>query len=162
MFIWHTLPTWLRPSAWHARSTANSSAQVAMCGSQSLMSCPLLPCFLNFRLLASRLFPPVPIGVMTLPKLAGRGCPCRFVSSGFGSNRSMWLGPPSMNRNTTRFAFAGKCVALGANESAWVIAESASDPNPPPARRRKSRRDWKRGTCMGDTASCLGFCGWPL
>jgi hypothetical protein len=132
-----------------------------MCGTQSLKSRPALPYFLNFRLLARRLFPPVPIGVMTLPKLAGSGWPCRFVSSGFGSVRSTWLGPPSMNRKMTDFAFAGKCGVLGASGSVGSgergasaprvssadSAESARAPNPPPARRRKSRRERNSGTC---------------
>jgi hypothetical protein len=91
------------------------------------------------------LLPPVPIGVMTRPKLSGSGCPARLRSSGFGSNVSRWLGPPSMNRKMTDFALAGKCVGFGANgeavrSSAAAIADRASAPNPPPARRRKSRR----------------------
>ena len=30
--------------------------------------------------------------------------PASFSSSGFGSKRSMWLGPPSMNSQMTAFA----------------------------------------------------------
>src|SRR5262245_50797732 len=75
VFIWHTEPTWLRPSAQHERSTAMSSAHFAMCGSQSLISRPDFPYLRKVHLLASRLLPPVPIGVMTRPKLAGNGCP---------------------------------------------------------------------------------------
>jgi len=34
-------------------------------------------------------------------------CPSRFVSSGFGSNRSTELGAPSMNSQMIDLAFAG-------------------------------------------------------
>jgi hypothetical protein len=51
-----------------------------------------------------------------------------------------------MNRKTTDLHFVGKCGAFGAKgfaaaeSSAAAIAENASEPNPHPARRRKSRR----------------------
>ena len=108
MFIWQTLPTWLSPSAWQARRTAKSSAHFAMCGSQSEKSRPLSPYLANLRLLARSVLPPVPIGVMTRPKLAGSGVPWRRVNSGLGSKRSTWLGPPSMKRKMTRLALASK------------------------------------------------------
>jgi len=41
--------------------------------------------------------------------LAGIGWPAYLVSAGFGSNKSMWLGPPCMNNQITRFAFGAKC-----------------------------------------------------
>ncbi|MFN7932228.1 MAG: hypothetical protein U0R19_02815 [Bryobacteraceae bacterium] len=34
--------------------------------------------------------------------------PAYFDNPGFGSKRSSWLGPPSMNMKMTFFAFAGK------------------------------------------------------
>jgi hypothetical protein len=62
-----------------------------------------------------------------------------------------------MKRKMTDFAFALKCGFLGANgfesfagvESAAANAERAREPKPPPATRRKSRRDENRGTCGG-------------
>ena len=52
-----------------------SSTQVARCGSQSLTGIPDAPCGRNRRRLAKSVLPPVPIGVMTVPKLAGRRWP---------------------------------------------------------------------------------------
>ena len=46
----------------------------------------------------------VPIAVIGRPKLAGMGCPAISFNLGLGSNRSMWLGAPSMNRKITRLA----------------------------------------------------------
>ena len=86
-----------------------------MCGYQSDTHSPLSPCCANFLRLAMSVLPPTPIGVNTLPKLGGSGSPACLVNSGFGSNRSMWLGPPSMNRKMTLFAFASKCGILGAS-----------------------------------------------
>ena len=36
--------------------------------------------------------------VITEPKLSGSGCPAYLIRSGFGSQRSTWLGPPCINR----------------------------------------------------------------
>jgi hypothetical protein len=47
-----------------------------------------------------------PIGVMIGLKLDGNGCPANSRSFGFGSNKSMWLGPPSMNKKMTLLALA--------------------------------------------------------
>ena len=48
------------------------------------------------------------MGVITGLKLGGSGWPARRLSSGFGSNVSRWLGPPSMNRKMTLLAVAGR------------------------------------------------------
>ena len=48
----------------------------------------------------------VPIAVMTLQKDAGMGWPASFCNSGFGSNRSTWLGPPSIKSQITDLALA--------------------------------------------------------
>ena len=50
-----------------------------------------------------------------LPKLGGRGCESRRFKSGLGSNRSIWLGPPVMNRKMQRLALAGKWPGRGAS-----------------------------------------------
>ncbi len=62
----------VEPVGMQARSTAKSSAQFAMCGSQSEKSSPDWPYLRNLCRLARSLLPPMPIGVMTLPKLAGK------------------------------------------------------------------------------------------
>ena len=46
----------------------------------------------------------VPMAVIGLPNDAGIGWPFMRVNSGLGSNRSRWLGPPSMNSQMTDFA----------------------------------------------------------
>ena len=48
----------------------------------------------------------------------GSGLPLHFCNAGLGSNRSSWLGPPSMNMKITFLALAGK-VRL-----AWARAGS--------------------------------------
>ena len=53
VFIWQTPPTWLSPLDQQERITARSSAQVAMCGSQSETQIPLWPCCFHFRREAS-------------------------------------------------------------------------------------------------------------
>src|ERR687895_2828897 len=44
VFIWHTPPEWLMPSATQERTTAMSSTTPAVCGSQSDTQSPLCPC----------------------------------------------------------------------------------------------------------------------
>ena len=50
-----------------------------------------------------------------LPKLGGSGCESSRFKSGLGSNRSIWLGPPVMNRKMQRLALAGRCPLLAAS-----------------------------------------------
>ena len=71
---------------------------------------PALPELLELRGLAST----AAVGLMnasfkSLVIAGGRGLPCHFFSAGFGSNRSIWLGPPSMKRKMTFLAFGAKC-----------------------------------------------------
>jgi len=73
VFIWHTPVEWLMPSATHERMTARSSAQVAMCGSQSEIHIPPWPCCCQVRFEPSRGELNSPIAVITLPKLDGIG-----------------------------------------------------------------------------------------
>src|SRR5262249_44754450 len=136
-------------------------AHEPICGSQSDTGSPLWPYCVHLRGEASNGEPISPIAVMTLPKLAGSGLPASLFSSGFGSNVSIWLGPPSMNMKMHAFALAGKCGFLGARGEPPASATggsansrlpcskyvSASAPKPPPPRRRKSRRDGINSTC---------------
>src|SRR5262245_44202131 len=93
---------------------ATSSTHSAKCGMRSLTHSPLLPCFLNGRVLGSRPESPLVNWLGNLPRLCGSGFPRHFASSGFGSNRSSGDGPPTMNMKMTLFALASKCGFLGA------------------------------------------------
>ena len=87
-----------------------------MCGSQSETQIPLWPCCFHFRCEARSGARPSPIGVITGLKLGGSGLPASRLSSGLGSNVSMWLGPPSMNRKMTLRAVAGRRQGAAAGE----------------------------------------------
>ena len=73
---------------------------------------------------------------------SGSGWPWSLFSIGFGSNRSIWLGPPSMKMKIHAFAFG--VVWFGFGESGFTpgtapypsrpsSAVSASPPIPPAA-----------------------------
>src|SRR5688572_99196 len=84
------------------------------------------------------------MAVMIGPKLSGCGFPANSFSFGFGSKRSMWLGPPSMNRKITLLAcpevWGGRAVAGDATESLSRYA-NAKAPKPAPPLVRNSRRE---------------------
>src|SRR3954454_25031766 len=152
VFIWQTPPTWFSPSAVQPCRNATSSTQLAISGNQSLTHEPDCPCRANVRLLSSKFVYAVrPIAATGRAKLPGKGLPPRRFNVGFGSNRSMWLGPPSRKHQMTDFAFDAKCgertVLVRFVPEAPPTASrasndaSASEPNPPPALARKSRRD---------------------
>src|SRR5688572_26424659 len=65
---------------------------------------------------------------------------CSSRSFGLGSNVSMWLGPPSINRKMQAFALAAWCGCLGDKIPAWS-ADSATLPSPQEVWKMKSRRD---------------------
>src|SRR6202163_4357980 len=88
VFIWHTEPTWCRPSAQQERMMDISSTCWAMLGYQSETHAPLCPYCLKVRLEASSVLLLVPTAVMGFPKEAGMGCPDISVSFGLGSKRS--------------------------------------------------------------------------
>src|SRR5262245_26256172 len=104
VFIWHTEPTWLIPSHQQERMTVISSTCSAMFGYQSETHSPLCPYCLKVRFDAITPFIAVPIAVVLGRMDSGRGCPSSSTSFGFGSKRSMWLGPPSMKSQITDFA----------------------------------------------------------
>src|SRR5262249_25597780 len=95
-----------------------SSTCCATFGYQSETHIPLWPYCLKLRLEPSSVLLAVPIAVIGLPKDAGMGWPFISVSLGLGSNRSMWLGPPSMNSQITDLAFGSWCGFFGARGSA--------------------------------------------
>src|SRR4051812_30409871 len=64
VFIWHTEPTWFRPSAQQDRITLSLSTCCATCGYQSETWIPLSPYFRNVRFVGRRAFPAVPIEVI--------------------------------------------------------------------------------------------------
>jgi hypothetical protein len=66
--------------------------------------------------------------------------PAYFVSIGFGSKLSMWLTPPRMKSQITRFAFCGITGSpLGGCQpsSAFSIDATAMLPSPPRMSRRR-------------------------
>ena len=78
-----------------------------MCGYQSDTHKPLCPCCAHFRLVGMIVLPTVPMDVIGRPNDSGIGLPASLSSAGLGSNRSRWLGPPSMNSKMTDFARGG-------------------------------------------------------
>ena len=77
---------------------------------------PLWPYFVNVRGLAST----AAFGLVNASRRffvmdSGKGLPLHFCNSGLGSNKSIWLGPPSMKRKMTFFAFGAKCGLFGAS-----------------------------------------------
>src|SRR3954471_16382370 len=114
------------PLAQQDRMTARSSAHPAMFGSQSEIQRPPWPCCFHSRLQPRIGEPYSPIAVMTLAKLSGIGLPASLFTIGLGSNKSIWLGPPSMKRKMTLFALAGKRAGRGDNgESAGAPSAEA-------------------------------------
>ncbi len=53
---------------------------------------------------------------------SGSFWPCSSLSLGLGSNRSTWLGAPSMKMKMQALARAGKCGALGCSGSIALLA----------------------------------------
>src|SRR5450631_2300484 len=118
---------------------------------QSEAHMPLSPYCFQVRLEAIKALSPVPREVcLGLPIESGTGWPLSLVNSGLGSNRSTWLGPPSMNSQITDFAVGGWCGFLSARGSGAepVLAKpssairfaSAMPARPLPARVKNSRR----------------------
>src|SRR5712692_10709095 len=109
---------------------------------------PHSPCRENFQGEASSGVSPAVNWLTTLPKLSGSFWPSYFFRAGLGSNVSMWLGPPTMNRKITDLALGAKFGGLAARgfTLALACAESRSRdpraiaPKPCPARARMSRR----------------------
>src|SRR5262245_829641 len=129
-----------------------SSARVARCGRKSESSIQHWPCLFNTRGLAITFA----VGLMkaSLSPLvidSGRDWPCHFCNPGLGSNRSIWLGPPSMNSRMTFFALPGKWGCFGAigsvrapssavRPSEAISSARANVPRPPAHSRKKLRR----------------------
>src|SRR5581483_6530591 len=103
-----------------------SSAQDAMLGMKSENSIPDWPAGLKTRGLAST----AAVGLVNASFMffvmsAGSGLPFHFASSGFGSYRSSWLGPPSTNMKMTFLALAGSGGFFGASGFTSAIPEVA-------------------------------------
>ena len=52
-----------------------------------------------------------------LVMLSGSFCPCSSLSLGLGSNRSSWLGAPSLNRKMQALALGANCGGRAASRS---------------------------------------------
>src|SRR6478752_1406141 len=116
VFISQTLPTCVSPSAQQDRMTAMSSTQPAISGYKSLTQIPDSPCSEKFRgLPMSGVKAVLPIAAIVHGKLAGSGFPAKRLSVGFGSNRSRWLGPPSIKHQITDFALASNWGGLASS-----------------------------------------------
>ena len=72
-------------------------------------------------------------------KLSGRGLPASLLSSGLGSKRSRWLGPPSMKRKILPlpqlWGIFGRVGLFEARASSGSLAraDNATAPKPAPA-----------------------------
>src|SRR5208283_1097697 len=102
--------SWLGTSAYIERMTQMSSMFLAVLANNSLTSMPLLPYFWNLKGEGNAL--PVRRSVARFGM--GSDLPTYLASMGLGSNVSIWLGPPFMNRWMTRFALPGNIGRLGA------------------------------------------------
>src|SRR3989442_6138849 len=98
-----------------------SSTCFASVGYQSETQMPLLPYCLKLRFDGMRELEAVPMAVMGRQNDSGIGWPASLSSSGFGSKRSRWLGPPSMKSQITDLAFGAKCGFLGAKGSTTTL-----------------------------------------
>jgi hypothetical protein len=88
------------------RTIARSSAQVARCGNSSEISMPDRPCLANLN--GEPLILPLDFCVCELVALNECSVAWRRLRSGFGSNVSTWLGPPTMNRKMQLLARGAK------------------------------------------------------
>ena len=157
VFIWQTMPTWFSPSAQQARKHSHIVHVLRDFRIPVGDPDPALPVLLaNLRCDGISVLLAVPIAVITLPKDAGIGWPASLSSSGFGSNRSMWLGPPSMNSQIT--AFGGRLVMRRFRRERIL---SASRRNSRPSRASTPGR-FRRGRCRrssetrgGNGLACL-------
>src|ERR1044072_1914134 len=93
--------------------TAISSMHLAVCGNRSEASIPLSPYFRKVRLLPSSLAFGRTNWYFASPNSSGFFWPSSSLSSGLGSDESMWLGPPAMKRKMTDVAFAGLGEGFG-------------------------------------------------
>src|SRR5947207_2455913 len=120
------------PSVQQERITVISSTCSAMFGYQSETQMPLCPYCLKVRFEGIMPFLEVPGMAVNFGRMdSGRGWPASSSSFGLGSNRSMWLGPPSMKSQMMDLAVGGKCGFLGAigSTTAEVAARKASSCN---------------------------------
>src|SRR5579884_2480486 len=96
------------PSVQQERMTVMSSTCCATFGYQSDTQIPLWPYCLNVRFEGISPFFEVPGIAVNFGRIdSGIGCPCSSLSFGLGSNRSTWLGPPSMNSQIIDLAVGG-------------------------------------------------------
>ena len=170
VFIWQTPAEWLMPSATQDRMTAMSSSIFAVCGMSSEAHVPALPCCFQVLGHPKSGEPLSPIEVMTLPKLSGSFLPASLLSRGLGSNKSIWLGPPSMNRKMTDLALPkwwGILDERGLEMIASVAVDFAAKrelraraPNPEPAWASHCLREEGESRKFEKLWSCSMFI-WP-
>jgi hypothetical protein len=107
VFIWQTPPEWLIPSdqqrADHAQVVGTGRHVRQPVADPQAPIAVLRP----FPLARHDRGVVLPIARTTGLNDFGSCCPAYFSSAGFGSNVSIWLGPPSMNRKMTLLARGG-------------------------------------------------------
>src|SRR3989442_13125119 len=117
------------PSVQQERTTAMSSTCSAMRVYRSDTHRPLCPYCLNVRLDGMSPFFDVPGMAVNFGRIdSGMGWPAISCSFGLGSNRSAWLGPPSMKSQITELGGGAWCGCLGGRgsgggggaEKAWL------------------------------------------
>src|SRR5579884_673267 len=170
VLIWNRAGEWLLVSVKQECRKARSSTWRARLGKISGTHVPDRPCCFQ----AKGDFISGPTWSAKKPVVLSKSLsswPSRLASSGLWSQVSTWLGPPFMNSQMTALAFAGKCGGFGARglissvSAASAVsrpwrssrAARASRPRPPPARRRKARREPQAGE---GTANRCGGMGW--
>ena len=141
---------WIAASLVMLRSTHNSSACLAISGNSSLIHSPLSPCCLVFHG-DFRHGPLLSNCVASI--FTGNGLPCSSASLGLGSNVSMWLRPPSMYSQMTRFALALWCGLASAS-----MVPRANPPTPIAACCRKSLRSLCISEPLAGYLAFLLFC----
>ena len=94
--------SWLIASVWSDFTKHSSSAIREVHGSSSLIQAPPWPYCANLKgepaMGSVAWLADMPVSRCPMRTLAGRSWPCISLSFGLWSNRSIWAGPPLMNR----------------------------------------------------------------
>src|SRR6185437_15404549 len=106
---------WLLTPVCIERTIVTSSTISAKCGSSSETSAPHCPCLANFQGQPSTLA--LACAELSYLISPGKLLPSSLFSSGFGSSRSRWLGPPCMNSEIIARARGSNCGFLGSKSN---------------------------------------------
>ena len=174
--------TWLFDPVRIERIRVISSAMVPRCGSNSESSIPHWPRWWNFE--SDPMISRLACAALSNFKSPSKLWPLRFTSSGLGSNRSIWLGPPSMyieiiaracgscgggfgKRSCMRRSSSGFSSAVllplvaASNPSCLRSHEAATAPSPNEDVRSRLRRVRERGSMGKIGKDCWGAKKFP-